>query len=117
MSATLYGESMQITININNADTEPSVHVEQHFDAPVAEPIPRIVSAYPHRMSDEARRNLWAAWHNVFVDDDAEARAMFTRTALGLSYDDDASWSRNGSLTDDQTYHLIRVLSAVRDIR
>lgn len=108
---------MQITININNATETPTVSVEQHFDAaPAADPIPRIVSAFPTRMDDEARRALWAAWHEAFDRDDRAARFEFTRKALGLTVEDNVSWSRDGSLTSDQAYHMVRLLKVISDI-
>jgi hypothetical protein len=110
----LYAGRMQITININN-DTDPVVSIDNlNIDAA---PIPRIVSVYPTRMTDGDRGRLWAAWHNAFPAGTPDTeRYEFTRTVLGLTYDDDTSWSRNGSLTSDQVYHLIRVLNLIAEI-
>jgi len=107
---------MQITINIHNADAEPSVHVEQHFDAPAPAPIPRIMQVFPEPMDNDARSHLWAAWHDAFGSTSDEDRHEFTRTVLGLSRDDNPTWSRTGSLTCDQTYYLARVLRTIANI-
>lgn len=116
----LYGGGMQITINITNPDTNPSVHVEQHFDAPASEPIPRIAPVFTEPMSDDDRAMLFAAWRDAFGDiprhREAACRHSFTRTTLGLTYDDDPSWSRGGSLTSDQAYYMKRVLNVIAAI-
>jgi hypothetical protein len=81
------------------------------------EPVPRIVPTFTGRMTDNDRRQLWAAWNNYFTSDTSDTeRWQFTRTVLGLRMDEDTSWSRNGSLTSDQAYHLIRVLTLLAEI-
>jgi hypothetical protein len=110
-----------ITVNIFNYGEAPDVDrvVSRIAEAvaPEAETIPRIVPVYSDKMADGARRALWAAWHDVFDADDVDVRAQFTRTALGLTWDHDVSWSRSGSLTNDQAYHLIRLLNVTREIQ
>jgi hypothetical protein len=117
----LYAGNMQITININN-DTDPVVSIDNlNIDAaPEADPIPRIVSAFPTRMDDAARRLLFASWREAFGDlphnRERDARHRFTRTILGLTVMDDPSWSRGGALTNDQAFYMARVLNVIADI-
>lgn len=123
VSATLYAGCMttqpNITVNIFNYGSDSDANLLSQVReavAPIAEAIPRIPLVFGNKMTNGDRGMLWAAYTDAFGSTSEPARHTFTRTVLGLSSEDNVTWSSYGSITQDQAYYMIRVLNTITEI-